>query len=136
MNACSYRVIYGDTDQMGVVYYGNYLRFCEHGRNEFIRARGMRYRDIEQQHRIHLPVTEAHLNYRQSAHYDDLLRIEVSLEDVRRVSLRFSYRILREGEAEVLVTGHTIHACIDFDGKLTRLPAPVLQVLEGSLGPG
>ena len=98
MIPCTYRVIYGDTDQMGVVYYGNFLRFLEHGRNEYIRAKGIRYKDIEAQHRIYLPVVEAHVNYRRSARYDDLLRIETTLLEAKRVTLRFGYRIVVEGE--------------------------------------
>ncbi len=129
MIACHYRVIYGDTDQMGVVYYANFLRFAEHGRNEYIRAKGIRYKDIEASHRIYLPVTEAHLNYRRSARYDDLLRIEVSLLEVHRVSLKFGYRMLIEGQPEELVTGHTIHACITFEGRPTRLPEALTQGL-------
>jgi acyl-CoA thioester hydrolase len=130
MIASSYRVIYGDTDQMGVVYYANYLRFAEHGRNEYIRAKGMRYRDLEPQHRIHLPVVEAHLHYRQSARYDDLLRIETRVEQVRKVSLRFGYRILRSDDEVELVTGYTVHACITFEGKPTRLPEEIVLALE------
>lgn len=129
MVASSYRVIYGDTDQMGVVYYGNYFRFAEHGRNEFIRAKGLRYRDVEQKFRIHLPVVESHMNYRQSAKYDDLLRIETTLAEVKRVSMRFTYRLFREGDAELIAEGHTVHACISHEGKPTRLPNEVMEAL-------
>ena len=71
------RVIYGDTDQMGVVYYANYLRYFEAARNEFIRAKGLRYRDFEVQHGLLLPVAEAHVSYRTPARYDDLLAVEI-----------------------------------------------------------
>src|SRR5512141_1787198 len=97
------RVIYGDTDQMGVVYYGNYLRYFEAGRNEFIRARGLRYRDFEERFGLRLPVAEAQVRYRAPARYDDLISVETSLAEVRRASARFEYRIVRGGE--VLVTG-------------------------------
>lgn len=126
----TYRVLYGDTDQMQVVYYANYLRFAELGRNEYIRARGMPYREIEQQFRIHLPVVEAQLKYAQSARYDDLLKIETEVADVRRVSLKFLYRILRAADEKLLVTGHTVHACITFEGKPTRLPDEVVALLS------
>ena len=59
------RVIYGDTDQMGVVYYANYLRYFEAGRNEFIRAKGLRYRDFEARFGLLLPVVEAQVSYRR-----------------------------------------------------------------------
>lgn len=124
-----HRVLYGDTDQMGVVYYANYLRFAELGRNEFIRARGMPYREIEQKFRIHLPVVEAQLKYAQPARYDDLLRIETEVTDVKRVSLKFVYRIVRAADEALLVSGHTVHACITFEGKPTRLPEEVVALL-------
>jgi acyl-CoA thioester hydrolase len=122
------RVIYGDTDQMGVVYYANYLRFFEAGRNEFIRAKGLRYRDFEEAFRLRLPVAEAAVSYRVPARYDDLLDLEVSLGEVRRASARFEYRLLREGT--VLATGHTVHACVDLEGRLQRLPAELVSRLS------
>src|SRR5688500_18488479 len=121
------RVIYGDTDKMGVVYYANYLRFFEAGRNEFIRAKGTRYRDVEEKHRIHLPVVEAHVEYRQSARYDDLIIVETKLAEVRRASARFTYRVTLDGQ--VLVTGHTIHACIDHSGRVQRFPEELSRLL-------
>ncbi len=127
------RVIYGDTDQMGIVYYANYLRFFEAGRNEFIRARGLTYREVEERFRLMLPVTEAHVAYRTPARYDDVVAVETSLAEVRRASARFAYRILRGGE--VLATGHTVHACVDPDGRVQRMPPELLQRLgpaEGS----
>ena len=114
------RVIYGDTDQMGFVYYANYLRFFEAGRNEYLRAKGMPYRGIEEELGIRLPVVEAGIQYRLPARYDDLLVVETSLAQVRRASARFEY-VVRRG-TETLVTGHTVHASIDFDGAIQRLP--------------
>ncbi len=121
------RVIYGDTDQMGVVYYANYLRFFEAGRNEFIRAKGLRYRDFEEAFGLRLPVAEASVSYKLPARYDDLLDVEVSLAEVRRASARFEYRLAREGV--LLATGHTVHACVDLAGKLQRLPPLLLERL-------
>jgi acyl-CoA thioester hydrolase len=122
------RVIYGDTDQMGVVYYANYLRYFEAARNEFIRSKGLRYRDFEAEHGLVLPVTEAHVNYRTPARYDDLLTVEIALVEARRASARFGYRILRDGE--LLATGHTVHACVDLEGKVRRMPAGLLERLS------
>jgi acyl-CoA thioester hydrolase len=121
------RVIYGDTDQMGVVYYANYLRYFEAARNEFIRAKGLRYRDFEAQHRLLLPVVEAHVSYRTPARYDDVLAVEIWLAEARRASARFEYRILRDGE--VVATGHTVHACVDLDGRVQRMPRELLDRL-------
>jgi acyl-CoA thioester hydrolase len=121
------RVIYGDTDQMGVVYYGNYLRYFEAARNEFIRAKGLRYRDFEAEYALRLPVIEAHVSYKQPARYDDLIAVEISLAEARRASARFDYRILRDDV--VLVTGHTRHACVDLEGRVQRMPAGLIQRL-------
>jgi acyl-CoA thioester hydrolase len=127
------RVIYGDTDQMGVVYYANYLRFFEAARNEFIRAKGLRYRDIEAEHGLLLPVVEVAVQYKQPARYDDLVTVEISLTEVRRASARFGYRILR-GE-ELLVTGHTVHACVGLDGRVQRMPEDLLARLSAGEHP-
>jgi acyl-CoA thioester hydrolase len=121
------RVIYGDTDQMGVVYYANYLRFFEAGRNEFLRAKGARYREVETELQIRLPVVEAHVQYSQPARYDDLLVVETVLAKLGRASARFDYQVRRD--AQVLVTGHTVHACIDFEGRVQRLPASLVDRL-------
>lgn len=121
------RVIYGDTDQMGVVYYANYLRYFEAGRNEYIRAKGLRYRDFEAQFRLMLPVVEASVTYRIPARYDDLVTVETSLGEVRRASARFEYRISR-GE-ELLATGFTVHACVDVGGRVARMPRELLDRL-------
>jgi acyl-CoA thioester hydrolase len=123
------RVIYGDTDQMGVVYYANYLRYFEAGRNEFLRAYGARYRDLEARYRLALPVVEAQVAYKSPARYDDLIVVETAVVKVGRASVRFEYRIVRE-EA-LLATGHTVHACVGQDGHVTALPDEVV----GLLGP-
>ena len=128
MVATELRVIYGDTDQMGVVYYANYLRFFEAGRNEFIRAKGLRYRDFEERHGLRLPVTEASVRYQQPARYDDLVQVETSLTGLRRVSATFGYRLVRDGT--LLATGHTVHACVDLAGKLRRLPEELVTRLS------
>ena len=123
------RVIYGDTDQMGFVYYANYLRFFESGRNEDLRAKGAPYREVEAELGIRLPVVEANVHYKAPARYDDLLVVETVLAQVRRASARFEY-VVRRGE-ERLVTGHTVHACIDFEGSLQRLPQSLIARLTG-----
>ena len=123
------RVIYGDTDQMGMVYYGNYLRYFEIARTEFLRAVGAPYRAFEEAHGLRLPVVEAGVRYRRPARYDDELALFAAVVDTGRASARFDYEIRRmeagAGEAidpEPLVLGHTVHACINGAGKLARLP--------------
>jgi acyl-CoA thioester hydrolase len=137
MVSVTLRVIYGDTDQMSVVYYGTYFRYLEAARNEFIRAKGLRYRDFEAEYRLALPVVEAHVNYKSPARYDDLITVEISLTEARRATARFGYRILRDGE--LLATGHTVHACVDLEGRVQRMPKELLERLaageEGLAGP-
>ncbi|MBU0482258.1 MAG: acyl-CoA thioesterase [Proteobacteria bacterium] len=115
------RVLYGDTDSGGVVYYGNYLRFFESGRTEILRANCTSYRELEEKGYI-LPVVECHTRYKASARYDDLLIVETSVQDVKKMSCRFNHRITRADDGQFLVKGYTIHACVDLQGKLTRFP--------------
>ena len=124
------RVIYGDTDQMGVVYYANYLRWFESGRSELLRQIGLPYGKIEEQG-LHFPVTEVSCRYAQSARYDEIIKIETELAVVGRATLTFNYRISRETDDALLATGSTRHACIDHAGRVSRLP----KGLENALGP-
>jgi acyl-CoA thioester hydrolase len=117
------RVIYGDTDQMGMVYYANYLRYFEIARNEYLRLAGATYRAFEETHGLMLPVVEAHASYHRSARYDDELVIAAALRARGAASVRFEYEIRRASDGEKLVSGHTIHACITRDGRVVRLPA-------------
>ena len=123
------RVIYGDTDRMGFVYYANYLRYFEAGRNEFIRAKGLRYRDFEERHRLLLPAVETAVRYQVPARYDDLISVETSLAEIRRASARFDYRLVRD-DGQLLATGHTLHACVDADGRVQRMPREFLDRLS------
>jgi acyl-CoA thioester hydrolase len=132
MVRCEIRVIYGDTDQMGVVYYANYLRWFEAGRTEFLRAKGLSYSDFEVREKLVLPVAEAGVNYLQPARYDDLVAVETSLVLARRASARFEYAVRRGGD--LLATGFTVHACVDGSGRIRRLPedfAARMKVGEG-----
>ncbi|MDH3442660.1 MAG: acyl-CoA thioesterase [Deltaproteobacteria bacterium] len=128
-NVTSYRVIYGDTDKMGIVYYANYLRLFERGRCELLRELGVPYGEIEARG-IHFPVVEAHCRYAKPARYDDLVLIETELEFVSRATLIFSYRILREPDGPPLAEGSTKHACVDGAGKVVRIPADLARMLE------
>ena len=123
------RVIYGDTDQMGVVYYANYLRYFEAGRNEYLRQHGLVYRQFERDHRVFLPVVDVQVSYKSPARYDDLVTVHTVLAKIGRASVRFEYRLQR-GE-ELLATGQTTHACVTPEGAITPLPASVATLLAG-----
>ena len=114
-----HRVIFGDTDQMGVVYYANYLRFFEAARAAYWRGQGHSYKDLEAAD-VALPVVEAHCRYRRPAYYEDLLAIAVVVSELRGASLTFSYQI-RRGD-ELLADGWTRHAVIGASGKPKALP--------------
>jgi acyl-CoA thioester hydrolase len=120
-NITSYRVIYGDTDQMGVVYYANYLRWFERGRSEFLRQIGLPYSLIEGQG-IHFPVVEVACRYLQSARYDDEIEIHTELVELGRASLAFNYRVCRAHDQSVLATGTTKHASVNGLGRIVRIP--------------
>jgi acyl-CoA thioester hydrolase len=115
-----YQIIFGDTDQMGVVYYANYLRFFEGARASYWRALGRSYKDLEQA-QVAMPVVEAHCNYRRPAYYEDVLAVATEVTDVRAASLRFVYAVHR-GDT-LLAEGYTRHAVIDPRGKPCALPA-------------
>ncbi len=125
------RVIYGDTDQAGIVYYGNYLRYFEAARGAFLRERGRSYREIEGVGYT-LPVMEAHARYIKPALYDDLVVVAAILEAVRGASIRFRYEV-RRGD-ELLAEGWTEHACLGPRGRPTRIPAELRRLLDQPSG--
>ncbi len=125
------RVIYGDTDQMGVVYYANYFRYFEFSRSELLRQKGGTYKEIEAAG-VQLPVVEASCFYRAPARYDDLLVVRVAITQVRRASLTFEYELRRDGEEAILCTGRTVHASINREGRPCRMPEIVSRLAEGA----
>jgi acyl-CoA thioester hydrolase len=127
----AYRVIYGDTDQMGVVYYANYLRWLEIGRNEWLRQFGSAYTLIEQMG-LRFPVTEVTCRYLRPARYDDEIVIETTVSSLGRASLRFDYEIKRQGDGQLLCEGHTRHACVDKAGQLAKIPPSLADALKAA----
>ena len=119
------RVIYAETDGMGIVYYANYLRWFEVGRTELMRSLGIAYKDMEADG-VYLPVSEVRCKYHRSARYDDVLVIETGVEFLKRASIQFAYRIWRPADDAELVTGTTLHAFVDGQGKIVRVP-PLLK---------
>jgi acyl-CoA thioester hydrolase len=119
-------VIFGDTDQMGVVYYANYLRYFEAARAAYWRGLGRTYKDLEAAG-VALPVVEAHCTYRRPARYEDLLEVDVRVGELRGASLRFVYTVYRG--AEILAEGWTRHAAIDPAGKPRSIPAFMRELI-------
>lgn len=108
----AHRVSYGETDQMGYAYYGEYLHFFERARSFFIREAGMSYAEVERRGLL-LPVREAACRYRAPAHYDDLIWVCTGVREWGRASVTFGYEVWDESRATLLATGHTQHACVD-----------------------
>ena len=131
-NLTSYRVIYGDTDQMGVAYYANYLRWFEIGRTEFLRQTGIPYTSIEEKG-LRFPVTEASCRYLRPARYDEEISIETTLASLRRVTLTFNYRILRQEDGTLIATGWTKHACVNQEGEVIRIPDDLETLLKAAI---
>lgn len=127
------RVIFGDTDQMGVVYHGNYLRYFEGSRAAFLRACGHTHQSLDDWG-VALPVVEANVRYLLPARYEDLIDIHIAVSEVRTASMRFTYSAVRADEQ--LATGFTRHAVVSTEsGRACRMPAPLRELLEEFGGP-
>jgi acyl-CoA thioester hydrolase len=123
------RVRYADTDQIGMAYHGNYVRWFEVGRTEMLRAQGMSYREVEASG-IRMPVLEVRCRYLKPARYDDELAIETTLAEVGRASLRFEYRVVRPADGELLACGMTRHCFLDLAGRPVRPPMFFAELLD------
>ncbi len=122
------RIRYKDTDRMGVVYYGNYLTFFEIGRSEYMRKLGFPYSRLEREG-YSLVVTEAMAKYHANVGYDSLIRVKTAITELRKVRLRFDYEVISENNIR-LVSGHTIHACLNSNQKLVKIPPEMMRIIE------
>lgn len=123
------RVRFCETDLMQIVHHATYLAYFEIGRVEWLRSRGATYARWAAGGK-HWPVVEVALRYKAPAHFDDLLTLHTTLTELRAYSLRYEYRIEREGT--LLTSGSTRLACIDDEGKLVRFSDDMLQVLHAA----
>ena len=114
------RVRYAETDQMGVVYYANYLVWMEVARVAYCSAVGFEYRDMERDAGAYLAVTEARCKYRVPARFGDDVALSCWVTESRSRTVRFSYEMRRDGE--LLATGETHHTVMDARGKMIRMP--------------
>jgi acyl-CoA thioester hydrolase len=116
------RVRYAETDQMGVVYYGNYFTWFEVGRIELMRSLGFEYKRMEIEDDCFIVVAEASCRYRQSAKYDELLRVRTRIAQTGNRVVKYAYEILRDADNALLATGETTHVICGKDGKPKQLP--------------
>jgi acyl-CoA thioester hydrolase len=117
-----FRVRYAETDQMGVVYYANYMIWMEVGRAEYCRATGIRYRDMEVDDGILLAVVEAHCRYLRPARYDDEILVKTRIVNSSRRVVEFEYEICDASSGQELAAGRTKHVFVGQGMKPVKLP--------------
>ena len=117
-----FRVRYAETDQMGVVYYANYLVWMELGRAEFCRAAGIRYKDMEATDGVRLAVVEAHCRYLYPARYDEEIAVKTWISRANRRMVEFHYEIRDAATDRELATGETKHIFLDAEMRPMKLP--------------
>lgn len=129
INETQIRVRYGETDQMGVVYHANYAQYFEVGRTEWLRQFGMTYRQMEE-NGIMLPVISLNINFKNSARYDDVLKVKTRLKKLPTASIEFEYELLND-DGNLLATGSTVLAFINMErNRPTRCPKYLLDQLQ------
>jgi acyl-CoA thioester hydrolase len=117
-----FRVRYAETDQMGVVYYANYLVWMEVGRAEFCRAAGICYRDMEAVDGLRLAVVDAHCRYLQPARYDDEIVVATRITRASRRIIEFQYEIRQALSGRAVAEGETKHIFLGHNMKPAKLP--------------
>lgn len=128
-NKIQFRVRYGETDQMGVVYHANYASYFEVGRTEWLREYGITYKSMEEKG-VMLPVISLKINYKNSAKYDDLLTLKTTLKKIPTATIEFDYELVNEKD-ELLVTGNTVLAFVNKQrNRPTRCPKYLLEKLQ------
>lgn len=114
------RVRYAETDQMGVVYHGNYAQYFEMGRVEWLRNLGISYKWMEE-NGVMLPVVSLQMNYKKPARYDDLLRVKTILKSQTSVKIEFDYEIYNE-QNDLLTTGYSMLVFVDMKSGRPMVP--------------
>lgn len=125
----TFRVRYGETDKMGIVYYGNYAQYLEQGRTEWLRELGFSYRWMEENN-VQLPVINLTIDYKSPAHYDDLLTVTTTLVKIPTVRIEFYYEIHNQNN-KLLVTATTTLVFVNSTTKkLMKAPSYLLEKLS------
>lgn len=123
------RVRYSETDQMGVVYHGNYIPYFEIGRVEWLRDKGISYKSIEESG-IALPIVSMNINYKKSARYDELLTVHTTFKSQSSVKIEFDCAIYNESD-ELLTTAQFILVFVSLKtGRPTAPPDYILELLK------
>ncbi|HXK00089.1 MAG TPA: thioesterase family protein [Gelidibacter sp.] len=123
------RVRYAETDQMGIVYYGNYAQYFEVGRVEWLRKLGVSYKSMEEEGLL-LPVLSLNVNFKKSARYDDVIKVKTQLVKIPSATIEFDYEITNEA-GDVLTLGNTVLVFMDINrNRPTRCPQYLLDKLQ------
>lgn len=123
------RVRYGETDQMGVVYHGNYALYLEEGRIAWLRKLGISYKDMEERG-IMLPVVSLSINYKKSVGYDDVINVKTQLKNRPSAKIEFEYEITNE-KGKILTTASTVLVFIDMKtNRPVRAPKYIMDAIE------
>lgn len=125
------RVRYGEVDQMGVVYYGNYFLYLESARTGLLRDEGFPYTRLEEEG-ILLPVSETKLQYKSSAVYDDEIVVETTIGYVKNASIKINYKVKKEDGTPV-AAGYTIHPFVNKEWDIMRIPDHMREILKDYL---
>lgn len=118
------KVRYAETDNMGIVYYANYLVWFEVGRTEYLLAQGLDYRDVEKDG-LFMAVVESYCAYKVPARYGDIVIIEAQPSDVKHSSMKFNYKVTRKEDRLLLAQGYTTHVLIDKNMQPKKIPEKV-----------
>ena len=123
-------VRYAETDQMGVVYYANYLVWFEVGRVAWCRAKGFHYRDMEQEDGLFMMVAEVNCRYRAPARFDDNVMIRTAIASATDKVIRFKYEIQNHKTGQLLANGESVHVVTDRQLRPARLPGRYRAIFQ------
>ena len=121
------RVRYAETDQMGVVYYGNYLAFLESARTGLLREEGFPYSEMEKKGYL-LPVTECKIQYKGAAHYDEEIFVHTAIAYVKNASVKFEYTV-KNADGKDIAVAYTIHPFVSPEWKIVAIPNDIREAL-------
>lgn len=122
------KVFYKDVDQMGIVYYSRYLEFFEAARTEMLSSIGLDYNKVEENGAM-LPVIEAHTEYKKGATFGQEICVITTITELPKVKMTFHYKVTSTDSGEILMTGHTIHAFTNLNGKPIKTPKYIRDLL-------
>ncbi len=129
----TFHVRYAETDAMGIVHHSAYIVWFEEGRSAYMRAIGLPYSRVERMG-YYFTVVEVHARYLVPARYDERVRVETRISDLKSRGLTFAYRVMRDADDELLVEGYSRHICIDHQGNIRRIPPALMELLAASVG--